>query len=80
MNNLEDYNDCKTHLEQIYKIKTNGIKVRSKCEWYEHGEKSSKFFLNLGKSRAIQGQVRTVIYKKLMKNSIPQSQEPVDTT
>ena len=38
------------------------MKIRSKCEWYEHGEKSSKFFLNLEKSRAIQGQVRTVIY------------------
>ena len=62
MNNHEDYNDCKTHLEQIYKIKANGIKIRSKCEWYKHGKKSSKFFLNLEKSRAIQGQVRTVIY------------------
>ena len=46
MNNHEEYNECKTHLEQIYKIKANGIKIRSKCEWYdEHGEKSSKFFL-----------------------------------
>ena len=62
MNNHQEYNDCKTQLEQIYKIKVNGIKIRSKCEWYEHGEKSSKFFLNLEKSRAIQGQVRTVIY------------------
>ena len=62
MNNYEEYNDCKTQLEEIYKIKANGIKIRSKCEWYEHGEKSSKFFLNLEKSRAIQGQVRTVIY------------------
>ena len=62
MNNYEEYNDCKTHLEQIYKIKANGIKIGSKCEWYEHGDKSSKFFLNLEKSRAIQGQVPTVIY------------------
>ena len=62
MNNDEEYNDCKTQLEQIYKIKANGIKTRSKCEWCEHGEKSSRFFLNLEKSRAIQGQVRTVIY------------------
>ena len=61
MNNHE-HNDCKTQLEQIHKIKTNGIKIRSKCEWYEHGEKSSKFFLNPEKSCAIQGQVRTVIY------------------
>ena len=57
MNNHEEYNDCKTKFEQIYKIKANGIKIRSKCEWYEHGEKSSKFFLNLEKSHAIQGQV-----------------------
>ena len=62
MNIHEEYNDCKTQLEQIQKIKANGIKIRSECEWYEHGEKSSKFFLNLEKSRAIQGQVRTVIY------------------
>ena len=50
MNNHEEYNDCKTQLEQIYKIKANGIKIRSKCEWYKHGEKFSKFFLNLEKS------------------------------
>ena len=69
MNNHEEYNDCKTQLEQIYKIKANGIKIRSKCEWYEHGEKSSKIFLNLEKSRAIQGQVRTVIYNEAELNN-----------
>ena len=62
MNNHEEYNDCKIYLEEIYKIRANGIKIRSKCKWYEHGEKWSKFFLNLEKSRAIQGQVRTVVY------------------
>ena len=40
MNNHEDYNNCKTYLEQIYKIKAKGIKIRSKCEWYELREKS----------------------------------------
>ena len=40
LNNHEEYNDCKTQLEQMYKIKVNGIKIRSKCEWYQHGEKS----------------------------------------
>ena len=74
MNNHEEYNDCKTQLEQIYKIKANGTKIRSKCEWYMHGEKSSKFFVNLEKSRAIQGQVLTVIYndkeKKMMKQKL----------
>ena len=46
MNNHEEYNDCKTE-----KNKKN-----------PHEEKSSKFFLNLEESRAIQGQVRTIIY------------------
>ena len=55
MNNHEEYNSCKTQLEQIYKMITNGMKIRSKCEWYEHEERSSKFFLNLEKSRAAEG-------------------------
>ena len=29
MNNHEEYNDCKTQLEQVYNIKANGIKIRS---------------------------------------------------
>ena len=62
MNNYEEYNDCKTQLKQMYKIKANRIKIRGKCKWYEHGEKSSKFFVNLEKSSAIQGEARTVIY------------------
>ena len=62
MNNYKECNDCKTQLEQISKIKANGIKIGSKCEWYKHGKKSSKFFLKPEKSRAIQGQVRTGIY------------------
>ena len=57
MNNHEEYNNCKTHLEQIDKIMANGIKIRSKFEWYEQEEKSSKLFLNLEKSHAIQGQI-----------------------
>ena len=32
MNNHEEYNNCKIQLEQIYKIKANGIKITSKCE------------------------------------------------
>ena len=62
MNNHEEYNEFKTQLKQIYKIKANRIKIRSKCECYKHVEKSSKFFLNLVKSRDIQGGIRTVIY------------------
>ena len=40
----EDHLRCKLKLKEIYEIKANGIKVRSKCDWYEYGEKSSNFF------------------------------------
>ena len=59
MKNITKYN-YKTQLEQIYKKKANGVKTRSKCGWHGHSEKSSKFFLNLEKGHAIQGQVQTV--------------------
>ena len=48
----EDYILCKNRLEEIYDIKLQGAKIRSKSEWYEFGEKLSKFFLNLEKQRA----------------------------
>ena len=36
----------------------NGIKIKRKCEWYEHGEKSTKFFINLKKKRGVQNRIR----------------------
>ena len=47
--NRKLYNHYKNELETIYDHIADGIKIRSKCEWYEHGEKSTKFFLNLEK-------------------------------
>ena len=35
-----------------YENIAEGIKVRSRCQWYEDGEKSTRCFLNLEKSRA----------------------------
>ena len=32
MNNLEEYHDCKTQLEQTCETNANGIKTKS--EWY----------------------------------------------
>ena len=43
------------------KKKAEGARIRSKCLWYEEGEKSSKFILNLEKRRGIQGQIRKLI-------------------
>ena len=32
------YLGYKNELEEIYEEKANGVKIRSKCEWYEFGE------------------------------------------
>ena len=36
--------ECKMELERFYDKKTEGIIVRSRARWHEHGEKSNKFF------------------------------------
>ena len=45
----QEYHHCKHQLEEIYNYITQGIILHSKVDWYEHGEKSSKYFLNLEK-------------------------------
>ena len=52
------YNLCELELENIYDKKAEGAKIRSKCEWYQHGEKPTKLFLNLEKQKAINTTVR----------------------
>ena len=36
-------------LDEIFDDITEGLRIRSRCQWYEKGENSNKFFLNLGK-------------------------------
>ena len=48
---LEEYENAKTKLEKIYDHIAEGIILRSKSQWYEEGEKASKDFLTLEKSR-----------------------------
>ena len=52
---------CKLEIENIYDKKTEGAKICSKCKWYQHGEKPTKFFLNLIKQKAINTTVRHLI-------------------
>ena len=55
LNNEEtklQYNSFKDELNDIYEEISNGTKIRSCCNWYELGEKSNKYFLNLEKSQA----------------------------
>ena len=44
---------------QLYEGKGNANRVRSKCDWYEYGEKSKKFFLE--KIRAHQNKIRKIL-------------------
>ena len=91
-NNLTDnlkkqqYELLKCELDEIYDKIAEGVRVRSRCQQYEEGEKSNKFFLNLEKVRGSQGKVRKLIvsnheianpqlnqlffYKNLFKNNI----------
>ena len=55
------YDKCKRDLEEIYDNIAEGIRIRSRCQWYEEGEKSSKFFLNLEKFNGMQSQIRKII-------------------
>ena len=54
----KEYEESKAKLEQLYDYFTQGAIIRSKCSWYEKGEKSAKYFLNLEKHRKSMNQVR----------------------
>ena len=55
------YITCKSKLDQLYNEKTNSVRIRSKCDWYEYGEKSTRFFLNLEKIWAQQNNIRNIL-------------------
>ena len=49
---LLEYNEIKSKLEEHISEKTRGSLLRSKIQWYEEGEKSTKNFFNLEKRNA----------------------------
>ena len=58
---LEEYYKYINELESIYNFIAEGIILRSKASWYEHGEKSSKYFLNLEKRNEATSHLRKII-------------------
>ena len=58
---LEEYYKYKNELESIYNFIAEGIILRSKASWYEHGEKSSKYFFNLEKRNKAKSHLRKII-------------------
>ena len=48
----------KREIETLYDEKVEGIIVRSRARWHEHGEKNSKYFLNLEERNNIKKHLR----------------------
>ena len=59
--NLSKYNSIENELDVIYDHITEGMRIRSKCNWYKRGEKSKHFFLNLEKQRGSQSTIKKLV-------------------
>ena len=55
---LNEYKTVKDKLENFYDNIAAGVKIHSKCDWYQYGEESTKYFLNLEKQKAVNGTVK----------------------
>ena len=62
--NIEEYHKCKADLDKIYNNISEGVKIRSKCQWCEENEKSTKYFLNLEKKHAEKSTIRRLVTDK----------------
>ena len=61
-NNLGKYDSINNELDAIYDHIAEGIRIGSKCDWYEHGKKLTKFFLNLEKQQGTQNTIKKTHY------------------
>ena len=59
--NKSRLNEVKEKLELFYEEKTNGIIVRARARWHEHGERSTKYFLNLEKRNHVKKHIRRLL-------------------
>ena len=62
-----EYLTC-NKLMAIYDDTVNGIKVRSRCDWFKYGEKSSNILSDLEKHRATKSQIRSIFYNEIINN------------
>ena len=56
--NTTHYNVVREKLESFYEEKTKGVIIRARARWHEHGEKSTKYFLNLEKRNHVKKHIR----------------------
>ena len=61
---MEEYNNAKLELEKFYEYVTDGIIMKSKNQWYEEGDKSTKYFLTLQKRNKVKSHIRKMCLNK----------------
>ena len=73
--NLSKYDAIWNELDAIDDYISEGIRIRSKCDWYEHSEKSINSFLNFEKQRGAQNNKKTslLVIRKLQTRHIYQN-------
>ena len=59
--NLSKYDSVKNELDEMYDHIAEGIRIRSKCDWYEYGEKLTNFFWNLEKQQGSQNTIKKLV-------------------
>ena len=62
--NIEQLEILKLEHENIYEEISKGAIIRSKATWYEKGEKSNKYFLNLESHRKAKSSAVRFLAKK----------------
>ena len=71
---IQEYHDCEHQLEEIYNYITQSIILRSKVDWYEHGEKSCEYFLlNLEKRNKANSHIRKILNSDSVELSEPET-------
>ena len=55
------YHEALENLEAFYEEKTKGIIIRARARSHEHGEKSTKYFLNLEKRNHVKKNIQKVL-------------------
>ena len=58
---FNEYKTAKDELESFYDNIATGVRIRSKCDWYQYVEKSTKYFLNLEKQKVVNFTVKKII-------------------
>ena len=62
--NFEQLGVLKIEYDDIYRELAEGATIRSKATWYEKGERSNKYFLNLESHNKIKSSVRKIFNRE----------------